>query len=177
MRNPNKLDFFVGSFISCIINAAKKVPILIDETDNSKRIKFTTDNGDYNIFFKYSTNIRCSTRKINGIAKEKITCDISFSKKEYEILKYNFFEEKISNLIVLVITNSDLNNTKIIAIPYDIAMECLITSDKNEIRRLSVTRIGRERTYNCYGIGNSEEFNNRVFCNWQKYFGEGIYQF
>ena len=58
MIKPAKLDFFVGVFMSSIINSAKKVPVLIDETETSKRMRFMTDNGEFNVFIKYSTVIR-----------------------------------------------------------------------------------------------------------------------
>ena len=170
MKNPTKLDFFVGSFISCIINSAKKVPALIDETDNSKIIKLTTDNGDYNIYLKYSTNIRYSTRKKDGTEKVKITCDVLFNSKEYERLKNNFYEEKSTNLFILVLTASQLSEPRIVAIPYDIGMKCLLAEDSNGTRRLTITKLGKEHTYNCYGIGDTGKIDNRVYVNWQKYF-------
>ncbi|NLY46769.1 MAG: hypothetical protein GX053_12410 [Tissierella sp.] len=50
MRNINKLDFFVGVFLARIINSSNSVPALFEETDNSKRVEFTTDTDDFNIY-------------------------------------------------------------------------------------------------------------------------------
>ena len=89
MIRPSKLDYFVGAFLSVIINSDKKVPVLIDETETSKVLNFSTDNGDYNVFVKYSTAIRHSDKRVDEKVKDKMTCDILFNEKEYKIRWYS----------------------------------------------------------------------------------------
>jgi len=168
MVRPAKLDFFVGVFISSIINSAKKVPVLIDETDTSKRMSFLTDNGDFNVFIKYSTAIRHSGKKVGDKVKDKITCDILFNEKEYEILSQKFKENQKHNFVVAICTNGKLNENYIVVIPYDVAMRCLHVTKSNS-RRITITRIGKESTYKCYGIGGDIDHAESVFFDWKKY--------
>ena len=72
MYRINKIDYFIGVFLATIINSSKGVPALFDETENSKRVEFSTDTGDFNVYIKYTTKIRKSKVNINGREKEKI---------------------------------------------------------------------------------------------------------
>lgn len=169
MKQPSKLDFFVGAFMSAIINSAKKAPVLIDETETSKRMRFITDNGEFNIFIKYSTTIRHSAKKVGEKVKDKMTCDILFNEKEYDILSCKFEENKKSNYVVAVCTNGKFNDNYIVVIPYDIAMKCLQDSNQSHLRRITITRTGKEGSYKCYGIGGKIAQADNVFYDWQKY--------
>lgn len=171
MIRPSKLDYFVGAFLSVIINSAKKVPVLIDETETSKVINFSTDNGDYNVFVKYSTAIRHSDRKIGEKVKGKLTCNISFNEKEYKILSEKFLKSDKKNFIVAVCTNGNkLNENYIVVIPYNIAMRCLaVATNSSNARRITITRIEKEGTYKCYGVNGKIENAESVFFDWQKY--------
>lgn len=169
MKQPAKLDFFVGAFMSAIINSAKKAPVLIDETETSKRMSFITDNGEFNVFIKYSTTIRHSAKKVGDKVKDKMTCDISVNEKEYNILSHKFKENKKSNYVVAVCTNSKFNENYIIVVPYDIAMKCLQYSNQSGLRRITITRTGKEGTYKCYGIGEKITHADSVYYDWQKY--------
>lgn len=169
MIKPTKLDFFVGVFMSSIINFAKKVPVLIDETETSKRMRFMTNNGEFNVFIKYSTAIRHSAKKVGDKVKDKMTCDILFNEREYEILSQKFEEENKHNYIVAVCTNGKFNENYIVVIPYDVAMRCLLVTNQSHSRRITITRIGKESTYKCYGIGGNISHADSVFYDWQKY--------
>ena len=81
MYRINKLDYFVGVFLSTILNSSKGVPALFDQTDNSKRIEFATNLGDFNVFVKYSTGLKNICKNINGQIKNKMYCNVSFSKR------------------------------------------------------------------------------------------------
>lgn len=170
MIRPIKLDFFVGVFMSVIINSARKVPVLIDETETSKRMSFMTNNGEFNIFIKYSTAIRHSRKKVADKVKDKITCDILFNEKEYDILTRKFEENNKRNYVVSVCTNGKFNENYIVVIPYDVAMRCLLVANQSNSRRITITRIGKESTYKCYGIGGDISHADSVFYDWQKYF-------
>lgn len=50
MHRINKLDYFVGVFLTTILNSSTGVPVLFDETENSKRVEFSTDLDDFNVY-------------------------------------------------------------------------------------------------------------------------------
>lgn len=55
LRKINKIDYFMGVFLSTIIGSSKGVPALFDEgAKESKRIEFETDSGNFNVYIKYS---------------------------------------------------------------------------------------------------------------------------
>lgn len=157
MHRINKLDYFIGVFLTTILNSSRGVPALFDETDNSKRIEFVTDTGDFNAYIKYSTGIRSVKVNINGKKKKKMSCNVSFSAKDYEILSNNFNKEEKTNVICLVCTNERLNETYLAVIGYEDAMNCLSNATKSGSRRITVTRLGAEYDFSCYGVGLKEE--------------------
>lgn len=157
MYRVNKIDYFVGVFLSTIINSSKGVPALFDETENSKRVEFTTDLGDFNVYIKYTTRIGNTKININGKKKKKILCNISFSNKDYEILKNTFLKENKENLVCLVCTNEKLNKTYMAVLKYEDAMKCLKCATKGGSRRITVIRIGSEHDFYCYGVGFDEK--------------------
>lgn len=148
MRNINKLDYFVGVFLARIINSSKSVPALFEETDNSKRVEFTTDTDDYNIYIKYSQAV--SIAKVEN--RNKLSWTIGFSSNEYSILKDSFYIKDRKNLICLVCTNEKLNDTYLVVLSYEDAMKCLESSTSSG-RRITVTRTGAEHNFICYGAG------------------------
>ena len=157
MYRINKIDYFIGVFLTTIINSSKGVPALFDATENSKRVEFTTDLDDFNVYIKYSTAINEVNKNIKGKIKKKISCNVSFSKKDYEILENSFFKEDKKNLICLVCTNDKLNETYMAILDYEDAMRCLRNSTDSGSRRITITRIGAEYDFNCYGVGFKEE--------------------
>lgn len=60
-------DYFGGVIISYLLNnkIVKSAPVLCDESENSKSLFFITDNGEYNLYIKYSRNL-IETRKMTG---------------------------------------------------------------------------------------------------------------
>lgn len=157
MYRINKIDYFIGVFLSTIINSSKGVPALFDETENSKRVEFSTDTGDFNVYIKYTTKIRKSKVNIDSKKKNKISCNISFSDKDYEILKNSFVKENKENLICLVCTNDKLNETYMAVLTYEDAMKCLEHRTNSGNRRITITRIGAEHDFNCYGVKFEEK--------------------
>lgn len=157
MYRINKIDYFIGVFLSTIINSSKGVPALFDETENSKRVEFATDLADFNVYIKYTTKNREANIKIDGKRKKKISWDISFSDKDYEILRNSFTKEEKENLICLVCTNDNLNETYMAVLSYEDAMKCLEKSTNTGSRRITVTRIGAEHEFSCYGVKFKED--------------------
>ncbi|NLN49910.1 MAG: hypothetical protein GX154_12665 [Clostridiales bacterium] len=156
MRRINKLDYFIGVFLSTIINSSNGAPALFDETENSKRIEFATDTGDFNVYIKYSTKIVESKVSIKGERKKKLSWNISFSEKDYQILKDPFIIKNKKNLVCLVCTNEKLNVTYLAVLDYVDAMKCLERKTKSGNRRITITRIGSEHNFNFYGVGFKE---------------------
>lgn len=162
MHRINKLDYFIGVFLTTILNSSRGVPALFDETENSKRIEFATDMGDFNAYIKYSTGIRTVKVNINGKRRKKMSCNVSFSNKDYEILENDFYKEDKLNLICLVCTNDRLNQTYLAVIGYEDAMKCLTNSTRSGSRRITITRIGAEYDFSCYGVGFAKENHIRI---------------
>ena len=65
MHRINKIDYFIGVFLTTILNSSNGVPALFDATDNSKKIEFTTDIGEYNVYIKYSTKLKKTKKNSN----------------------------------------------------------------------------------------------------------------
>ena len=150
MHRINKLDYFVGVFLTTILNSSTGVPVLFDETENSKRVEFSTDLDDFNVYIKYTTNMRKSKVTVNG-RRKKLSFNISFSKRDYDILKNSFYIEGKQNLLGLVCTNDKLNETYIAVIDYVDAMKCLGKETKSGSRRITVTRLSAEYDFNVMG--------------------------
>lgn len=157
MYRINKIDYFIGVFLTTILNSSKGVPALFDETETSKRVEFSTDLGDFNVYVKYTTKARKAKLNINGKRKTKVSWNIPFSNNDYAILRDSFKKEDKENLICLVCTNEELNQTYMAVLSYDDALKCLEKSTSSGSRRITVTRIGKERDFNCYGVGFKEE--------------------
>jgi len=91
MGRINKIDYFVGVFLSTILSSSKGIPALFDEgVKDSKRVEFETDSGCFNVYIKYSTNQRTANVRVNGEEKKKVSWDITFSNRDYYILKNQF---------------------------------------------------------------------------------------
>ena len=144
MYKINKIDYFIGAFLTTIINSSKGVPALFDETEYSRRVEFATDLADFNVYIKYTTKMRKVKVNIDGKKKKKVSWDISFSNKDYDILRSSFLKEDKENLICLVCTNDSLNETYMAILSYEDAMKCLEKSTNSGSRRVTVTRIGAE---------------------------------
>lgn len=153
MRRINKLDYFIGVFLATIMNSSNGVPALFDETDNSKRIEFETDTGYFNVYIKYSTKAVETRTTVKGKRKKKLSWNISFSDRDYQILKDSFVLKDKKNLVCLVCTNEKLNDTYLAVLDHDGAVKCLGKSTKSGCRRITVTRIGNEHNFNLYGVG------------------------
>lgn len=171
MYKINKIDFFIGAFLSMIINSTKGVPALFDETEHSKRVEFATNTRDFNVYIKYTTRIRKSRVNIDGRRRRKMSCDISFSQREYDILENSFVKKDKQNLVCLVCTNDKLTSTYMVILSYEDAMECLKDKTNSGYRRISVTRIGAEHNYNCYGVGFGEDNSIKSPVNFVHFLG------
>ncbi|WP_333638417.1 hypothetical protein [Tissierella praeacuta] len=158
MYRINKIDYFIGVFLTTIINSLKGVPALFDETKDSKRVEFATDTGEFNVYIKYTTKLSKVKKNIEGKRKNKMSSNVSFSSRDYEILGDDFYKNDKKNLICFVCTNEKLNETYMAVLDYEDGMKCLEKSTDSESRRITVTRIGAEYNFYCYGVGFEEEY-------------------
>jgi hypothetical protein len=153
MHRINKIDYFIGVFLTTILNSSNGVPALFDATDNSKKIEFTTDIGEYNVYIKYSTKLKKTKKNIKGKMKNKVYCNVSFSDNDFNFLKNDFYKTGNQNLVCLVCTNDKLNETYMAVILYEDAMKCLREKTESGSRRITITRTGAEYDFYCYGVG------------------------
>lgn len=158
MGRINKIDYFVGVFLSTILSSSKGIPALFDEgVKDSKRVEFETDSGCFNVYIKYSTNQRTANVRVNGEEKKKVSWDITFSNRDYYILKNQFEKKDKINLVCLICTNEKLNGTHMAVLKYSDAMKCLQKKTISGSRRITVTRTGAERSFYCYGVEFDEK--------------------
>ncbi|MDR2672549.1 MAG: hypothetical protein LBC35_04555 [Coriobacteriales bacterium] len=68
-------------------------------------------------------------------------------------------------MVALVLSNKDLNDTKIALLSYDDATKCLTSVDSGGNRRINVVRYGAEHHFICYGAGQSEGDGVEIFVN------------
>lgn len=71
-------------------------------------------------------------------------------------LEYNLWIG-YTNLVCLVCTNDKLNETYMAILDYADAMKCVEQKTNSGSRRITVTRIGAEHDFYCYGVGFKEE--------------------
>ena len=166
MSQINKIDYFVGVFVSAILNSAKSVPALFEETNESKRVEFTTNLGEFNVYVKYSRKLKISGRRK---PKEKTSWNVLFSNIEYEKLKSSR-KDGYKNYVALVGTNDALTKTRIAVLDYVKALNCLREAAPTGSRRITVTRIGSAQEYRCKGVGFISDESESCFFDYTKYF-------
>lgn len=154
MKPINKIDYFVGVFVTSILASAKSVPALFDETVRSKKVEFTTDTNEFNVYVKYSTNKLSTARK--GKQKKKTYWNFPFTSAEYDKLN-NFPKEGYDNCIALVCTDRTYSKTWIAVLDFEKAMKCLRNAAPNGSRRITVIRYGNAQEFTCMGVGYQDD--------------------
>ncbi len=167
MSQVSKLDFFVGVFLASIMNSAKSVPALFDETDESKKIEFMSDLGKYNVYVKYSTKRNHSTRGSKG--KEIKYHNVLFTENEYKKFE-SFQKDGVNNCLAIICTEKNLLNTWIVVIEYEKALKCLRSTTPNGSRRIKIQRFGNAHEFVCSGVGFKNDDNETCPYDWRIYF-------
>lgn len=152
MTQINKMDFFVGAFISKILSKSKSVPALFNETDESKKIEFETNNDSYNVYVKYSTKRNVKPASRDGKRKEIVYWYINFTENEFDVFK-KFFQEGKNNCISIICSNTKLLDTWIAVFDYEKALKCLDKQTSSKIRRIKVSRVGKAQEFLLSGVG------------------------
>jgi hypothetical protein len=152
MAQINKVDFFVGVFLTEILGSAKTVPALFDgEQNDNKRIEFETNKGIFNIYIKYSMNKKGIPFLDKGKKKTKYIGNVLFSETEYDKFVNSSTNKKLS-YVVIVWTNASLTNTWLVVLDYEKAMKCLKSKTETGNRRIKVTRYGAGHEFYCQGV-------------------------
>lgn len=157
MSRIAKVDYFAGAFISTILKSSKSTPAMFNASDESKRIVFETDLGKFNVYIKYSTTEHKSFIKTKKRKRTKKYWNVNFTQKEYEYLLNNFSCNDKINLIAIVCSNKTLADSKIAILTLDEALFCLRISTDSGNRTITISRIGKDHQFNCYGVGLPHE--------------------
>jgi hypothetical protein len=164
MGQINKIDYFCGAFLSFLVSE-KVAPTLFEAGETSKIVRYSTDNDDYKIYLKYSTNAKTSTVKQIEYMKWTIT----FTSKDMERLQA-FFENGRTNYLVCVCTNKDLKDTSIATLPFADAMKCLGDDAVNKQRTIVIKHQKASSKFSCYGTALDESNAVDAFYDFRKYF-------
>jgi len=167
MDKINKIDFFVGVFLTSIIKSTKTTPSLFDETDESKKVVFETNRGLFNIYIKYSTNKEIG--KLNKKGQRRTYWDISFTDRDLEKLG-KFYESDSINFVSIICTNKKLTETKIVILDLDKVLTYLRNTPMGKQKRISIFRYGKENKFNYKGTGCSDKESQIANADFLTYF-------
>lgn len=174
MATINKVDFFCGAFLSYIICNGVKEPTLFEAQETSKIVKFALKDKDYKIYIKYTTSGKDTVKKEtqtkvlkNGNRKrsQKEVVDIRytswsvpFSNKERDFLTDSFSEAGKENIVVLVCTNSEMNDSYFAVLKPEEALKCLgnDTVNPNRYIKLKKKRTRGSSYVSCHGTALDE---------------------
>jgi len=165
MSRINKIDYFCGAFLSYLISNNVE-PTLFDAVDKSKVINFTQKNMDYNVYLKYVST--CKESKVAG--KEQTKWDVNFSMAENTYIRTKFKQDKRENIVVLVCTKPNLQDTCIAVLSLDEALECLGDDNINERRRISVKYKKGAWYLECYGTAILDIQAKKIKHDFDEYF-------
>lgn len=165
MSRVNRIDFFCGAFLSYLITN-KVEPTLFEATEKSKIVQFSLRDKDYNVYLKYVSTSKQSTRA----GKEYTKWDILFTELEKSILENSFKEQDKENLVVLVCANENLKDTYFAIIPFENAMKCLGSDNVNKQTRISIKRQKGSKYVTCYGTAVSDRKAFKLKYNFDEYF-------
>jgi hypothetical protein len=157
-----KIDYFCGAFLSYLISNGI-ASALFEAGEKSKIVKFSTNLGDYKVYFKYSTICKSSGRKNTR------KWDVLFTKKEMDILK-DFPEQNRKHYFVLVCTDINMRENEVAVLDYDSGLMCLGRDSVNKERRISVVHKKGSPYMNCYGTARSKNQGIQIYKDFNKYF-------
>lgn len=166
MGKINKVDFYCGAFLSYLITN-KVEPTLFNTTEKSKVVQFLLRNTDYNVYVKYVSTSKISTKK----GKQYTKWDINFQKNERDYLLNDFCIANKKNIVVLVCANQDFKDTYFAVLSYDDAVKCLGKDAINTQYRITVKHQKKSPNSYCYGTAIDEENAIRIMYNVDAFFG------
>lgn len=131
MKELHIADFYYGAFYSYLFTRNIN-PALIDNSKYARHLSFETDQGSYNVFAMYAS--KPANEKQD---KTKTRWSFTFTPNIYELLKGSMVKEK-ENYVVLVCGKEQLQDTEVIVVPYNKAIQCLGEDSVNETRCINV---------------------------------------
>lgn len=161
----SQLDHYVGALIVSLLNTAKKLPALFEETNESRLLQIVTDNCSHNMYVKKASRVKSK--------RDSIRYNTTFTQKDLDLLKSPQFNvDNYIQSVALILTDTGLSNTQFAVLPLTDALKCLSQKTKGGTYRITLVRYGNEHKYKCYGVGQKE--NNGVFAyvNHLRYFDE-----
>ena len=175
MHPINKIDFFIGVFMTTIVNSAEGQPVLFNTSADSKSLEFTINNnsGNYNAYIKYSTLLLKTGKSSSAMNKTKTSCKFIFSENEFQFLKNEFLGSSRHNFVSLIFTNKDLTESYIALLLYEDAMKCLEDKTEGGTRRITVNRFGTGPNFYCQGVNFKDYEHIKVPVDFTKYLGLG----
>lgn len=136
-----KSDFYIGSFLSVIINQNIKAK-LIENGVTGKAYKISNEENSKtkNIFLKYKSSPSGYNNYWN----------INFTKNDIEILEK--YTDKSDTLLCIVLTDENLDgeNTEFLILTMEELQECIDFEDE-DYRRLSIQKIQDSKDLRIYG--------------------------
>lgn len=138
-------DYFGGVIISYLLNSriAKSAPVLCDESKNCKSLSFLTDNGEYNLYIKYSRNFITKGKDVRK-------CSFQFTNEELEKIK-KYKSEKRNLYIALICTNEKLTETEIAFVTAEEAFKVLDFDNVNTKKQIHVKHLKGKHDLNIWG--------------------------
>lgn len=164
MYTINKLDYFVGAFVSYVVSK-EVAPALFDGTDDSKIVAFATNSDEYTVYLKYSTAVKTT------FPKGKITrkWNIFFTNKDMDILVKNRNNAN-TTYVVLICAEPNLRQTEICVIDIKKALLCLGEDAVNKQKRITVTHSKGSPNLQYYGSMKDKQDSISVIKNFDTYF-------
>lgn len=152
MKQIRSTEFFIGGYISSILNSAKGAPAPFDETNDSKRSRLETVLGNFDIYIKYTGK----SSSVSEGKRTKTSWFVSFTKEDMDELNDEFECKGYKSYLVLVLSIDKLSDAKIAIINYADAMKCLDNVAPSSDRGINVLRYGSEHNFICYGAAQKE---------------------
>lgn len=155
MAKIAKADYFAGVFLSTILKSSKTVPMLCDASKDVKRVLFDTDVGDFNVYVKYAATFGNGWDYTKTPKVKRLYWNVPFTPTEYKYIVNMFPDPKKSNILAIICTNSKFSSSWIAILSYTEMQQCLSASTENGMRRITVSRSGKEHRFSCFGVNGS----------------------
>jgi hypothetical protein len=157
MCKINKENHFTGSFCAMLLQSTKGEPVYFEATKNSRQFSLETNHGGFNVYVRYSTRLKNTMKNVANESRKKMFCRFNFT-ADYGYLQNGFRIGNKTNLVCLVCTNKELNETRLVLMEYEDIMKCLQHTTGKGQRIITVTRQGNSHYYYCYSVESRSKF-------------------
>ncbi len=167
MKKIDKIDFFVGVFLSSIINSTQVSPSLFDETNESKKVEFETNRGKFNIYIKYTTITKHGRKNKKG--QRRTYWDIAFTENDLNKLR-TFGKPGSTNYVSIICTNKEMSDTRIVILEIEKVLSYLENAPAGKQKRISIFRYGKENKFHYKGTGCDDKEAQETDIDFLTYF-------